>query len=217
MASHDYYSVLGVGDGAAQEDIKKAYRKLALKFHPDKNPGDKKAEEKFKSVSEAYYTLGDPKRRKEYDNLRRLGAKAEDFSSAQGFDFSEFSKHFSRGHSGGFSTGSIFDDIFKDAFATGRGGSRYTRFYTQGAEPSQEWDGGAEEVNTDISAVLPIPRELVNKGGEAKFRLSNGKNVALTIPAGTKNGQKMRLRGQGNVCPHCRHKGDLIVTVKIKQ
>ena len=100
MGADDYYSVLGVSEDASDTEIKKAYRKLALKYHPDKNPGDKKAEEKFKKISEAYYALGDAKRRKEYDNLRRMGAYTGDFSSAQGFDFSEFAKHFSGGGRG---------------------------------------------------------------------------------------------------------------------
>ena len=99
--------LLGLGNTASLKDIKKAYRKLALKYHPDKNPGDKKAEESFKRISEAYYTLGDEKRRREYDELRRLGAYTGDFSSAQGFDFSDFSKHFSGGGRG-FSSSSIF-------------------------------------------------------------------------------------------------------------
>ena len=72
MSEKDYYSILGVKEDASEAEIKSAYRKLALKYHPDKNPGDKKAEETFKKISEAYYTLGDPKRRKEYDNLRRM-------------------------------------------------------------------------------------------------------------------------------------------------
>lgn len=75
---------------------------------------------------------------------------------------------------------------------------------------------GGQQVDTDIRASLPVPKKLAHKGGEATFKLSGGKNVTLKIPAGTRDGQKMRLRGQGKGCPCCRHKGDLIVTVKIK-
>ncbi|MGB2601132.1 MAG: DnaJ domain-containing protein [Candidatus Omnitrophota bacterium] len=218
MAGKDYYSVLGVSEDASQAEIKKAYRKLAIKYHPDKNPGDKKAEEKFKEISEAFYSLGDAKRRKEYDNLRKMGGATGDFSSAQGFDFSEFAKEFSSG-GGGFSSGSAFGDLFGDIFSdrgrSGRGGTR-TYYYTSGA---QGFGTGAEthqEVNTDVRATLPVPKELAKKGGEAKFTLSSGKNITLTIPVGTKSGQKMRLRGQGTKCPCCKHKGDLIVTIRIK-
>jgi DnaJ-class molecular chaperone len=220
MDSKDYYSVLGVKEDASEAEIKKAYRKLALKYHPDKNPGDKKAEETFKKVSEAYYALGDPKRRKEYDNLRKAGAYTGNFSSAQGFDFSEFLKHFSEGGKG-FSSGSMFGDIFDDLFfGMERGGKTkgYTYYYSTTGRPGSKMEEmhAEGEVDTDTKAVLPIPRNLAEKGGEARFKLATGERVMLKIPAGTKSGQKMRLRGQGEECPHCRHKGDLIITIKIK-
>ncbi|RKY41478.1 MAG: hypothetical protein DRP85_06155 [Candidatus Makaraimicrobium thalassicum] len=218
MSDKDYYSVLGVKEDAADQEIKKAYRRLALKYHPDKNPEDKRAEERFKKISEAYYALGDPKRRKEYDNLRRLGARTADFSSAQGFDFSEFLGHFAAG-GGGFSTGSVFGDVFDDLFSgvrgTGRKGGQ-TFYYTAGGRPQGRMEEAYAGVDTDIKAVLPVPGELAGKGGEARFRLSSGKSITLTVPAGIKAGQKMRLKGQGNKCPYCGHKGDLIVTIKLK-
>ncbi len=216
MADKDYYKVLGVKEDAGAGEIKKAYRKLALKYHPDKNPGDKKAEERFKKISEAYYALGDDKRRKEYDNLRRMGAYTGDFSSAQGFDFSDFFSHFSGGGRG-FSSGSEYGDIFGDIFSGRGGGPRkggYTFYYSNGRKPAH---GEQEEADTDITAVLPIPRTLAEKGGEANFTLSGGKGIKLKVPAGTRNGQKMRLKGQGKECPRCRHKGDLILTIKIKK
>ncbi|MGD2278855.1 MAG: DnaJ domain-containing protein, partial [Candidatus Omnitrophota bacterium] len=210
-ANEDYYKILGVKEDASADEIKKAYRKLALKYHPDKNPGDKKAEEMFKKISSAYYSLGDEKRRKEYDNLRKAGAYTGDFSSAQGFDFSEFQRQFS----GGFSGGSIFDDLFGEIFSgAGRSGGTRTFYYSTGGGLR----GGryaASEVDTDATAELPIPKNLAVKGGEAKFRLSSGKSITLKIPPGTKSGQKMRLKGQGDTCPYCKHKGDLIITIKI--
>ncbi|MDD4956244.1 MAG: DnaJ domain-containing protein [Candidatus Omnitrophica bacterium] len=218
MSSEDYYKVLGVDEKASDAEIKKVYRKLALKYHPDKNPGDKQAEERFKSISEAYYALGDPKRRKEYDQLRKMGAYTGNFSSSQGFDFSEFSRHFSQG--GGFSSDSIFSDIFGDIFSSGsrrRGGQTRTFFYSGGgAANARGFSGGREEFDSDVMADLPIPSDLAKKGGEAKFKMSSGKNITLSIPPGTKAGQKMRLRGQGKECPCCRHKGDLIVRIAIK-
>jgi len=219
MADRDYYAVLGVKEDASDAEIKKVYRKLAVKYHPDKNPGDKKAEEEFKKISEAYYTLGDDKRRKEYDNLRRMGAQTGDFSSAQGFDFSEFARHFSSGGTRGFSSDSVFSGIFGDLFS-GRGGAgggnSRTYFYSSGGNYAQG-AGAVAEVNTDVNAVLPVPKDLAEKGGEARFNLSSGKSITLKVPKGTKSGQKMRLRGQGEDCPCCKHKGDLIVTIKIKQ
>jgi len=211
MADKDYYAIIGVKEDASQNEIKKAYRKLAVKYHPDKNPGNKRAEDHFKKISEAYYSLGDEKRRKEYDNLRKMGAYTGNYSSAQGFDYSDFSKHFSGG-GGGFSNSSVFSDIFGDLFSGGRGsgGGGRTFYYAPGERSSR---GGQTDVDTDIQAALPIPGDLAKKGGEAKFKLSSGKSIKLRIPAGTKNGQKMRLKGQGEKCPCCRHKGDLILTI----
>ncbi|MBD3378851.1 MAG: DnaJ domain-containing protein [Candidatus Omnitrophica bacterium] len=213
MPEKDYYKILGVSEDASQEEIKKVYRKLAVKYHPDKNPGDKEAEENFKKISEAYYTLGDKKRRREYDNLRKMGGFTGDFSSSQGFDFSEFLRQFSGGGGRGFSSGGAFGDIFGDVFSGGRGGGGTRTYYYS--------DGGGQRpyldrVDTDVRATLPVPKKLAEKGGEAKFSLSGGKNITLSIPRGTKQGQKLRLRGQGEKCPCCDHKGDLIVTVTIK-
>lgn len=218
MTDKDYYEVLGVKEDASPGEIKKAYRKRALKYHPDKNPDDKKAEEMFKEISAAYYALGDEKRRKEYDNLRRMGAYTGDFSSDQGFDISEFLRQFSAGGEG-FSSGSAFGDLFGDIFSgaagTGRRAGR-TYYYSTGGGGAGFQQEAVSGVDTDVRAVLPIPMNLASKGGEAKFRLSSGQNITLKIPAGIKNGRKMRLRGQGSKCPHCKHKGDLIVTVQIK-
>lgn len=221
MPNKDYYKMLGAAEDASESEIKAAYRKLAVKYHPDKNPGDKKSEEKFKEISEAYYALGDKKRRDKYDNLKKTGGFTSDFSSAQGFDFSDFLRQFS---GGGFSSESSFGDLFGDAFSGGRreAGSKgaYTYYYTANSPGSgnvfySNQEGNVTSVDTDIRAILPIPKKLAAKGGEAKFTLSSGKYITLKIPKGTKSGQKLRLRGQGEKCPCCSHKGDLIVTVKM--
>jgi len=217
MAKNDYYDVLGVKEDAGEQEIKSAYRKLALKYHPDKNPGNKEAEEKFKKISEAYYTLGDKKRREKYDNMRKYGGFEGDFASSQGFDFSEFMKQFSGGGGGGFSSGSPFGDIFGDIFSNigSRGGTR-TYYYTTGGQPGVGVPGAETEVDTDIRTTLTVPKALAEKGGEAKFRLAGGKHITLKIPRGIRSGQKLRLKGQGDSCPCCKHKGDLIVQVHIK-
>jgi len=209
VADKDYYTVLGVGEKAKQEDIKKAYRDLAIKYHPDKNPGDKQAEEKFKSISEAYYTLGDPKRRKEYDTMRRMGSATGDFASAHGFDFSDFRQHFSQG--GGFGGGSVFSDIFEELFSGASSGGR-TFYYSTGRDAGRT----SQKVETDIVTGLTVPKDLAARGGQVRFKLSSGKNITLKVPAGTRSGQKMRLRGQGNACPCCDRPGDLIVRISVK-
>ena len=127
MRQKDYYKILGVSEKATPEEIKKAYRKLAVKYHPDKNPSNvKEAETKFKEISEAYYVLSDEKRRGQYDQMRRFGGGVgTNFAGAQGFDFEDLLRQFSgqgRRRSGRYSAfGDIFEDLFKDL---GAGGGR---------------------------------------------------------------------------------------------
>ena len=111
MAKRDYYDVLGVGKTSTKEDIKRAYRKLALKYHPDKNKGDKKSEEKFKEASEAYHVLSDEKRKANYDQFGH--AAFEGAGGGQGFSNFDFSSSFS----------DIFEDFFGDNFGEGFGSS----------------------------------------------------------------------------------------------
>ncbi len=210
MSEKDYYSILGVEEKASQKQIKKAYRDQAKKFHPDKNPGDKNAEEKFKEISEAYYTLGDPERRKKYDTLRSMGTSTGDFSSSQGFDFSDFRTNYGRG--GNFSGSSVFSDIFKDMFRDRSSGGGRTYYYSS----SQGGSSDPQKIDTDIVSQVNVPKQLASQGGEIRLKLSSGKTITLKVPAGTKDGQKLRLRGQGQNCPYCDHSGDIIVQISIK-
>src|SRR3989338_4519256 len=98
MSQKDYYKVLGVSEKASADEIKKVYRKLAVKYHPDKNQGNKDAETKFKGLSEAYYVLSDPKRRTQYDQMRQLGGgQSANFAGSQGFDFEDLLRQFGSG------------------------------------------------------------------------------------------------------------------------
>jgi DnaJ-class molecular chaperone len=220
MANKDYYKVLGVSEGAAPDEIKRAYRSLALKYHPDRARGDKKqAEEKFKEVSEAYYVLSDEKRRQQYDAFRQgYGAYAgEDFARAQGFNFDEILKAFTgsgRGSRRSSFGDSDFDGIF-DIFRHMRsGGATYTYVYNGNDAPGGYARAHAR-TDTDIHATLQVPAAVAQRGGEAVFSYK-GKKITLRIKPGTQNGQKLRIRGQGQICPHCRHSGDLILTIKLK-
>jgi DnaJ-class molecular chaperone len=202
----DYYKVLGVAEGSSEADMKSAYRKLALKFHPDKNPGNKSAEEKFKEISEAYYVLSDKKRREEYD-LSRKGGFGGSYQGAQGFDPNEFMHAFRSGggrsgaRGGGFGA---FEDILGDLL---RGQQRYEE-----AEPEQE---GRED--TDIQTEVAVPAALTQKGGEVKFKTRSGQQFTVKVPKGIKDGQKLRLAGQGRVCRCCGKNGDLLVGIRIKK
>lgn len=231
MYGKDYYKVLGLKENASEPEIKSAYRKLALRFHPDRvaEPERKQAEEKFKEISAAYYVLSDPKRKQEYDTIRKggytfsgSGSDAGDFASQAGFNFEDLMRQF--GSSGGVNARArkrgdankyfFFEDL-ADIFGGLGGGSgnedtQTYRAYRFGGENSQV----RHDINSYVS--LGIPGVLAQKGGEAKFKLGNGKKITLAIKPGTKNGQKVRLRGLGHPCPTCGHSGDLIVTFQIK-
>ncbi|MFH1754002.1 MAG: DnaJ domain-containing protein [Candidatus Omnitrophota bacterium] len=216
MAGKDYYKILGVQDNAGAGEIKKVYRKLAVKYHPDKNPDDRKrAEERFKEISEAYYVLSDDKRRSEYDNYRKYGAAStQGFSGAEGFDFSEILKHFSSGQAGGRRTsraftGDSFENIF-DIFKHMQGGGDEEYVYMNNG--SSGAGHSYPKVNSDIKASLSIPKNLAEIGGEALFN-HNGRKITLKIKSGTKPGQKLRIRDQGRLCQCCGHRGDLYITI----
>ena len=137
----DYYEVLGVSRSCGDEDLKKAYRKLALKYHPDKNPGDKEAEERFKEIGEAYQILADPERRSRYD---RFGHAAFEQGGFGGFDFG-----------GGFED--IIGDLFGDFFGTGRGRSGRTRA-RRGQDLQYQLEVTFEEAARGVEKTISIPR-----------------------------------------------------------
>ena len=177
MANRDYYDILGLSSGASETEIKKAYRKLAKKYHPDVNPDDKAAEEKFKEVTEAYAVLSDPQKRKQYDAVGPGGFQS-------GFDFSEFFKgrtsssgtyDFSGGSQGGFhfDMGGL-EDIFEPLF----GGGRHQ--YQRHARPQPV------EYQTQIDFVTAV------KGGEVDLQI-DGHRKRVSVPSGVKDGQKIRL------------------------
>jgi len=214
MANKDYYKILGVSKGAGADEIKKAYRKLAVKYHPDKNKTDpKKAEEMFKEMSEAYYVLGNEKRRKEYDDYREgpQYTSGGDFSGAQGFDFSEIFRQYRSSGGGSRSGGSGYtafdmDDIFNIFSGMGDNGSGVYQYST-----GRTGGGSSRGEKTDIESALSVPGRIMADGGTVVFKYGENKKINLEIKPGTKEGQKLRLRGQGKKCPCCDHYGDLIV------
>jgi DnaJ-class molecular chaperone len=225
MAQKDYYSVLGVGENAAEDEIKKVYRKLAVKYHPDKNPDNRKeAEEKFKEISEAYYVLSDAKRRSEYDTIRKYGGpQAGNFAGAQGFNFEDLLRQYSAGKGGGCRRAggrySMFGDIFSDLF-TGGGGT--SRMYTPGYDDEPEEEGSYEyrgepaheDVNTDIKVKVKLAKKRAEEGGRINVKIPGGKTFTVKIPPNCKDGAKLRLAREGKVCPHCHHAGDIILIIK---
>lgn len=210
----NYYEILGVSEKASADEIKKAYRKLAVKYHPDKNPSSpKEAEGKFKEISEAYFVLSDEKKRAQYDQMRRGGGGAANFAGAQGFDFEDLLRQFNQGQRGRSTHGgqySAFGDIFEDLFS-GMGGRRGGYSYSSGSGTED-----LEAVEADVSVNLKISREKAEKGGQVTFRTPEGKMLSVRIPPHTREGQKLRLTRQGRVCHTCNHEGDLILQIRIE-
>ncbi|MFH0886632.1 MAG: DnaJ domain-containing protein [bacterium] len=218
----DYYKILGVSEGASQDQIKSAYRKLAKKYHPDMNPNDKvTAEKKFKEVSEAYYVLSDLKRKEEYDLLRKGGfnyggGRGTQYDPAAGFDYDDLLRHFGVGATSGRRTSTRqssmdfdnFDDIFSQLFGGRGGGARGARQY------SVNLDEG--DIETDVNAEVQIPRSFAQNGGKLQVRIPDGRNISVTVPPKTAGGTKLRLKGLGNACPHCRKKGDIFLKIRLK-
>ncbi len=215
-ASRDYYQVLGVGEKASADEIKFAYRKLAKKYHPDTNPNNKASEERFKEISEAYYVLSDAKKRQDYDGYKNCGFSgggyssqgARGFQGAQGFDFEEILRAARNAQGGGRSAhftsgGGSFGDIFSELFGGGQ---------SSGYEDQEE----AHSVSSDAMASLSLSKTRASKGGEVSFSTQEGKRITVKIPPGISSGKKLRLVRQGNICPTCEHKGDLILKIKVE-
>lgn len=198
----DYYALLGVAKDASQEDIKRAYRKLARKLHPDVNPGDATAEERFKEISEAYHVLGDEERRAAYDRMGPEGF-------AQQFDMSDFAVNFGNLFRGGFGTGGGGRgvDMFEELLRGGLGGGGF----------SAEGFGRQAPPGRDVQVRVRLSLEEALRGGERpiSYRLPGGetRNLRARIPAGVRDGARIRLRGQGASAGGAS--GDLYLQVEV--
>jgi curved DNA-binding protein len=222
----DYYAVLGVSRTAETDDIKKAFRKLARKYHPDVNPGDKAAEAKFKEVSEAYEVLSDPDKRQKYDQFgqywqqasRTGGGYAGAPGDFGGFDFSNYSSfdEFINELLGRFGTG------FGGPGAGAPGGTR-ARTYTYGAPgsggfgssgPGFGFDNGAATPSFDQEASINLTLSEAFHGTQKRLRIGNDP-VEVRIPPGAKQGSKIRLKGKGPVNPYTKQRSDIYLIVQL--
>ena len=200
MSKQDYYEILGVSKGASDDEIKKAYRKLAVKYHPDKNPGDKEAEAKFKEINEAHDVLSDKQKRARYDQFGHAGvggAGGNPFGGGAGnpfgggFDFNGQTFNFDFGGGG-------LDDILGSLFGFGAGASRRPR---RGAD-------------YQTSVTLTFEEAIF---GTTKNVTVESESLKVKIPAGIDDGMSIKLRGKGGPAPEgAKEPGDLYVRVRVK-
>ncbi len=198
MEYKDYYKILGVSRDASQSDIKKQYRKLAVKYHPDKNPGNKQAEEKFKDLGEAYEVLGDPEKRKKYDTLGANWKQYEQSGAGQGgADFSQWAREgggrqYSRTYTSEDFGGTGFSDFF-NAFFRGDYGKNSGDIFGQGQTRGRQ---EVQRKGEDYEARLEITLEEAFHGSTRLLNV-DGEKISITIPPGVTNGQVLRVRGKG--------------------
>jgi curved DNA-binding protein len=212
MDFKDYYKILGVEKSATKEDISKAFRKLALKYHPDKNPNDKAAEEKFKEITEAHEVLSDLEKRKKYDTL---GANWKQYQSSGG-GFEDFFSQFSGGRRTGGGTTFEYSGDFGDIFGGSGGFSDFFEsMFGQRGRRSDHFGGQRHaEKGQDFEATLYVSLEEAYNG-TSKDVLINGKKLRIKINPGTKDGDKLRLKDQGGASRTGHGSGDLFLTIKI--
>jgi len=224
----DYYKILGVSKNASQEEIGKAYKKLARKHHPDLNQGDKKSEERFKELNEAHEVLKDPEKRKMYDQLGPNWQHGQNFQRPPGFE----SMHF--GGSGADFGSSGFSDFFEAVF--GRGGASFSGMGGSGGFSSASFGGRGGNMGgqspfgrafnqqprkgRDVEANFSLTLEEAFHGGKKVLTLSGAPGVGprsleVTIPEGVKNGAKIRLSGQGDPGLNGAPAGDLYLKVAL--
>ena len=218
--AEDYYQILGVDKEASVDEIKKAYRKLAVKWHPDKNPNNKAAEEKFKKISEAYAVLSDPQKRQQYDTFGSADQFRQQYSHEdifRGFDLDEILRSFGFGGSrgaratfrtsrrggGGFQQ---YDDPFADLFGS-MGGAAGGRQYAHTSQKGQD-----AEYNLSIS----LEESVLGADKKISYQIENRlEDISVKIPSGISTGKKLRLPGKGLSGYNGGPNGDLYLNINV--
>lgn len=201
MAHTDYYKSLGLEKGATADEIKKAYRKLAIKYHPDKNPGDKSAEDKFKEINEAYAVLSDPQKKAQYDQFGSSGfhQRYSQEDIFRGFDVSDLFRDMGLGGS---------DDIFSRIFGAGGGGFQQQR--------GGRGFGARRQRGEDFTMELKVTFRDAYTGCEKKVAFaknSKREELVVKVPAGVENGSRLRLQGKGGEGFGGGPAGDIYLTI----
>lgn len=208
MIFKDYYKILGVTHNANADEIKKAYRRLALLYHPDKNQGDKAAEEKFKEIAEAYEVLSDPAKRQHYDNLLAFGkTNKTNFTSQQNFQETEQPKYKSYYNTSHEDPKKMWDDLIKDYNLKNNKFSDFFDYFFSKKKKTKNLDRTAKLTITISEAYFGSIR-IIDLEGE-KFR--------LTIKPGISNNQLLRIAEKGFKSPSTNERGDLFLRIQITQ
>lgn len=204
MPETDYYKILGVKKTASADEIKKAYRKLAMKYHPDKTKGDKAAEETFKKISEAYAVLSDKEKRQEYDTYGSTGfqQKFTQEDIFKGFDFGDIFKEFGLG----------------DSFAFGGGRGTFSFGGSNGRGGRGTFQQKRQVKGNDLEYELPLTLRDISTGTTKTITLRHGgqsQQVTVKIPQGMLSGKKLRLAGKGEPSPFGGPNGDLYIRANV--
>jgi curved DNA-binding protein len=223
MEYKDYYEILGVDKKSSKEEMSKAYKKLAKKYHPDLNPNDPKAEDKFKEVTEAYEVLKDEEKRKLYDSLGSNWQHGQNFQPPPGYENVHFEFRGDQGGAG-FDFSDFFENIFGGGFSrTGKGFQKSSRGFQR--DPFSQ--GGFSRKGQDAEAALELSLEEAYRGGSKSITLQEQvvgpdgrlmvqhKTLSVNIPQGIKDGNKIRLSGQGSPGMGSGQSGDLYLKVRI--
>jgi len=201
MAFIDYYKIMELDKSASQADIKKAYRKLARKYHPDLNPNDKSAKARFQQINEANEVLSDSEKRKKYDK------HGKDWEHAEQFEHAQRQQQTGRGFGGGRQqsySGNFDNDTFSDFFEQMFGGSARSR--GTGRSPQYKGQDYNAELKLNLSDVYTSKKHTLTV---------NRKNIRITIPGGVENGQTIKIKGHGGPGIQGGPKGDLLITFNI--
>jgi len=210
----DYYKVLGVPRTASQDEISKAFKKLARKYHPDLNPGNAEAEPKFKEANEANEVLKDPEKRKLYDQLGANWQQGQNFQRPPGFENMHF--QFNGGPGGGMGGG--FSDFFETLFGGGQGGPRggfgggQQMRSRRGQDAEVTYEIGLEQAYAGGPQSLSLQEQVYGPDGNPRLQT---KTLKVNIPPGVKDGQKIRLSGQGSPGAGHGEAGDLYLKIKL--
>lgn len=220
MEYKDYYNLLGVAKGASQDEVSKAFKKLARKYHPDLNPNDPAAEGKFKELNEAYEVLKDPEKRKLYDSLGPNWKEGQNFQPPPGYENFQF-------RSGGFG-GEGFSDFFETIFGQA-GGFNQSGGFGGGRFGGDPFGRSTRSKGRDAEVRLTLSMEEAYRGGRKTITLQEqvrgadgmprmqSKTLEVNIPAGVKDGAKIRLSGQGSPGSGGGPAGDLLLQVSIAE